>query len=258
MKWIVFTIAIALTSCSGYERLDNSDHADGGSFSDCCVSSVPDGGSDSIGNDSASSDVDDGSHFFTDSDSDSDSNHDTGSHVDTETEIDTETAEDTETEIDTDTDTETETEDSVPQWCQTLPSGNVLCWEAEPQNPERQLNGAFEYCESLGGDWQLPQVQDLIALLGGCISQYCKLQHPGWIGPVHIDDDCAQHCDLFDGPGVGGCYSRHPRECERGMYVSASPAYNVPRGTWAVGFAVGSIEERQPTNYNFVLCVRYE
>jgi hypothetical protein len=235
-----------------------------------------------------SADSDSDTDVDSDSDSDVDSDIDTDTDVDSDSDSDSDTDSDTDVDSDTDTDTDPDTDTSTAavatpmEPCEGgyLDPVTSLCWQEPPSTTSMNWyeatgtahsthnpDGGTNYCGdgTWGGhtDWYLPDVDELISLLRGCVSgtatdnlslSVCGVEDPGCLDTSCDDGPDCSYCPDLEGPGDGGCYWDPELSGTCDWYWSSSPC--LANSAWHVYFAGGGVHDYLVHLDYHVRCVR--
>ena len=119
------------------------------------------------------------------------------------------------------------------------------------------MEGAKNYCESLGEGWRMLTVTELRAKIRGCprtVSEGpCNIQD-GSDRSDWVDEDCKQ-CAPQEGPGTGGCYwdMKTDGEC-KWFWSSSTFMSDDEERDWAVNFYNGKIFHDLVTTSDYDVC----
>jgi len=201
-----------------------------------------------------------------------------GSGPDLDTDSDTDSDSDTDTDTDSDTDS-----DQEPCWCDTATG---LCWQNPPddiqmnwytasgkKNDEYNPEGVPGYCEynEWGGynDWRLPDIDELISLIRGCVdgkvtgdlsTSICGVEDPDCLDYYCHDKNNCSGCSYLRGPCEDGCYWHPEIEGKCSWYWSSSIVfvYGEEWGStaWGVNFNYGDLDSENKSDERRVRCVR--
>ena len=150
-----------------------------------------------------------------------------------------------------------------------LDPGTNLCWQNPPPESDYTWDAAVGYCDnlSLGGsdDWRLPNIQELISLLRGCIvngeatrdlsRNTCGVTDPGCLDIGCLDSRCGG-CDTGDGPGASGCYWDSVLSGKCSAFWSSSSEKYDKSYVWYMFFGGGEPYPVSKTSDYAVRCVR--
>ena len=200
----------------------------------------------------------------------------------TDGDSDADTDSDTDTDTDTDADTDTGTDDDCPGWYDSVWH---VCWQNPANLPsmnwyeavgeedtDHNPGGAIDYCgdldESGYTDWRLPDIDELLSLMRGCVDadatggmdfSTCGVTDPMCLDLYSCDEDpeCAW-CEPLGGPGVTGCYWDPAilDACGYGPIWSSSGLSNSSGSAWVVRFRYGGVSFESKNTWGEVHCVR--
>jgi hypothetical protein len=185
----------------------------------------------------------------------------------TDTDADADT--DTDSDSDADGDTDAEACAASGSWYDTATD---LCWQNPPSDDELTWENAAAYCDSLslGGydDWRLPEIEDLVSLIRGCVDQI----ETGDLSPSDCavtnteapDEDCVEAdcwgCMSLEGPDddPAGCYWDPALQgmCDTSYWSSSGCTDGLLQGAWVVSFQSGRAYSNAAALDYYSRCVR--
>ena len=157
-----------------------------------------------------------------------------------------------------------------------------LCWQDPPSasdmnwyeatgtaNPDGGTDGGTDYCDDLeaGGfdDWRLPDIDELISLLRGCVNMEstgdlslsnCDVCDPGGVDSSSgVFANCGS-CSTMNGPGNGGCYWDPALSGECRRYWSKSSHTDLSDKAWYANFELGDQSWKDMNGSYHVRCMR--
>jgi hypothetical protein len=132
-------------------------------------------------------------------------------------------------------------------------------WEDPPNGGTVTWTQAGNYCDSLGGAWQLPNVDELRTIVAGCTAS-----ETGGACPVHDGSSSADGgeicwgCSADNGPDEEGCYWDPPLHGTCGSpssYWTSSDDTGNTAYAWRIAFRIAEISTDSKGHDYLVRCV---